>query len=127
MRSSLKVVGATVMMLVLSACAEGTTVVTGQQRPAVNPSQVQIYANAPELPYEVIAIVSASSGNGWTDQQSLDYAVDELKNQAAAVGANGVILGQAGEQNAGFVFSGGIAIPVSEQTLSGNAIFVPSR
>ena len=108
----------------ISACAEGTTVVTGQQRPAISPQQVQLYSTAPQAPYEVIALVRASSGNGWTDQQSVDYAIEELKNQAAAVGANGVILGQQGSQIGGYVASGNVAIPYDEQTISGNAIFV---
>lgn len=41
---------------------------------------------------EEIAIVRASSDMGMTQQQSLDYAVDELKKQAAKVGANSVVL-----------------------------------
>ena len=77
------------VFLAIAGCAEGTAVITGQQRPAISPTQVQLYVEPPETPYEVIALVNASSGNGWTDQQSIDYAVDELKNQAAAVGANG--------------------------------------
>lgn len=111
-------------ILAMSGCAEGTTVVTGNQRPAINPSQVQMYSAPPQAPYEVIAIVRASSGNGWSDQQSVDYAVEELKNQAAAVGANGVIFGAQGSQTGGFVMSGNIAIPYDEQTVSGSAIFV---
>jgi len=83
-----------------------------------------MYVEPPETPYEVIGLVNASSGNGWTDQQSIDYAVDELRNQAAAVGANGVILGQPGSKVGGFVMSGNIAIPYDEQTVSGSAIYV---
>ena len=109
----------------ISGCAEGTTVVTGNKRPAISPEQVQLYASAPNQRYEVIALVTASSGNGWTDQQSVDYAVQELKNQAAAVGANGVILGQQGSRTGGFVMSGNIAIPYDEQSVSGSAIYVP--
>jgi len=108
----------------IAGCAEGTAVVTGQQRSAISPEQVQLYSEAPKAPYEVIALVNASSGNGWTDQQSVDYAVEELKNQAAAVGANGVILGQPGSQTSGFIMSGNVAIPYDEQTVSGRAIFV---
>lgn len=108
----------------ISGCAEGTTVVTGNQRPAISPAQVQMYSAPPQAPYEAIALVRASSGNGWTDQQSVDYAVEELKKQAAAVGANGVILGGQGSQTGGFVMSGNVAIPYDEQTVSGSAIFV---
>lgn len=113
-----------VALAAISGCAEGTAVVTGKKRPAIDADQVQLYPTVPQAPYEVIALVNASSGNGWTDQQSIDYAVEELRNQAAAVGANGVILGQPGSQVGGFVMSGNVAIPYDEQTVSGRAIFV---
>ena len=41
---------------------------------------------------EQIAIVKASSASGWNQQEKLDYAVEELKKQAAKVGANAVVL-----------------------------------
>ena len=41
---------------------------------------------------EEIAIVKASSDAGLTQHGSLDYAVEELKKQAARVGANGVVI-----------------------------------
>ncbi|WP_375698586.1 hypothetical protein [Pseudophaeobacter sp. TrK17] len=105
-------------------CAEGTTVVTGERRAAISAGEVQLFSAAPKTPYQTIALVNAKSGNGWTSQQSIDYAVDELKNQAAAVGANGVILGQPGSQLGGFVMSGSVAIPYDEQTVSGIAIYI---
>lgn len=108
----------------IAGCAEGTTIVTGEKRAAISPELVKLYSEAPQTAYQVIAIVKASSGNGWTDQQSTDYAIDELKNQAAAVGANGVILGQVGSQTGGFIMSGYSAIPYDEQTISGQAIYV---
>lgn len=122
--SSIGMMIAILSVAVISGCAEGTAVVTGQKRAAISSEQVQLYSEAPKVPYEVIALVNANSGNGWTDQQSIDYAVEELKNQAAAVGANGVILGQPGSQTGGFIMSGNVAIPYDEQTVSGSAIFV---
>ena len=121
---SIKSAMAALTVAAIAGCAEGTVVVTGQQRSATSPEQVQLYSAAPETKYEVIALVKARSGNGWTDQQSIDYAVDELKNQAAAVGANGIILDQAGSQLGGFIMTDYLAIPYDEQTVSGRAIFV---
>ncbi len=109
---------------IVSACAEGTTVVTGQQRPAINPEQVKLYSQPPQSSYEVIGLVRASSGNGWTDQQPIDYAVTELKKQAAKVGANGVVIGSTGAQTGGFVMIDNVAYPYDEQTVSGTAVFV---
>lgn len=115
---------AILVIAAITGCADGTTVITGERRAAISAEEVQLYSAAPQSKYQVIALVNASSGNGWTDQQSIDYAVEELKNQAAAVGANGVILGQPGSQTGGFVMSGNVAIPYDEQTVSGTAIYI---
>jgi hypothetical protein len=124
---SIRAMATVLAFAVISGCAEGTTVVTGQKRAAISAEKVQLYTEAPKATYEVIALVNASSANGWTNQQSVDYAVEELKNQAAAVGANGVILGQPDAQFGGFVMSGNFAIPYEQQTVSGSAIFVSGR
>lgn len=120
-------VAAVLSIAVVTGCAEGTSVVTGERRPAISPDQVQLFTSPPQRPHEVIALVRAESSSGWTDQQSVDYAVQELKNQAAAVGANGVILGQQGTQLGGFVMSDNVAIPYDEQTVQGTAIYISSQ
>ncbi len=125
--TSIRNTAAILALLIIAGCAEGTAVVTGERRAAISPEQVQLYSVAPQAPYQVIALVNASSGNGWTDQQSLDYAVEELKNQAAAVGANGVVLGQPGSQTGGFVMAGNTAVPYDEKTVSGAAIYVSGQ
>ena len=75
-----------------------------------------------------LGIVKASSDAGWTEQDSVNYAVEELKNQAAKLGANGVFIETTGEQTSTIIGGQGTgylyAIPVSAQTVSGKAIFV---
>lgn len=123
---SIRTMAALLVCLAISGCtdAEGTSVVTGQKRPAISPEQVQLYSEAPQVPYETIALVNARSASGWTDQGSINYAIAELKNQAAAVGANGVILGQPSTQTGGFVMIDGIAYPYDQKTVAGKAIYV---
>lgn len=121
---SFKNIVAILAIAVVCACAEGTVVVTGERRPPSNPEQVEMFTKAPNAAYEVIALVNASSASGWTDQQAVEYAIAELKRQAAAVGANGVILNQPSSRLGGFVMSGNIAIPYDEQTVSGSAIYL---
>jgi hypothetical protein len=115
------------VLVVLSGCATGSALVTGTKRTPLEPNQVTIYLEKP-LNYEVIGIVNASSDSGWTEQGSLDYAVKELKNQAAKLGANGVLLESTGEKNSSVVGTYGTglyyAIPVSAKTVSGQAIHV---
>ena len=80
------------MAAVLVGCASGSALVVGQTRPAIEDySSVKILTEMPDGA-EQIAIVKASSDAGWNQQQSLDYAVEELKKQAAKVGANAVVI-----------------------------------
>lgn len=110
--------------LALFACASGTAVVTGTQRPATNADDVKIYTEVPGGA-EVIGIVNAK-GEGWTDQDGLNRAVAELKKQAAKIGANGVVINSTGKTTeGGYVTSYGSIIADELQTVSGTAIYVP--
>jgi hypothetical protein len=95
-----------VVAIVLAGCADGSALITGQTRNVIEDhTSVRILTAMPEGA-EMIAIVKASSDAGWTQQESLDYAVDEIKRQAAEVGANAIVL-------TGTETSGGISgIPV---------------
>ena len=80
-------------ILSMSGCAAGSALIIGEARPAIEDwSTVAILTEMPEGA-DQIAVVKASSDSGLTQQQSLDYAVAELKKQAAKVGANAVVLG----------------------------------
>jgi hypothetical protein len=113
--------------LVMAACATGSSIVVGQVRESIDPSQVKLYLEAPKT-YEGIGIVNASSDAGWTEQGSVDYAIEELKKQAAKLGANGVLIASTGEQTSTIIGGHGTgyvyAIPVTAKTVSGKAIFV---
>ena len=114
-------------VLLLTACASGSSIITGTTRDPIDPSQVNLYLEPPEE-YEAIGIVKASSDAGWTEQDSVNYAIEELKNQAAKLGANGVLLSATGETTSMAVGGYGTgymyAVPVTAQTVAGKAIFV---
>ena len=76
----------------IQGCASGAYQVTGNQRPAIEPDQVTIFINEPSVPFEVIGVVSAKSEKGFSDEARLERAKEELKEQAAKIGANGIIL-----------------------------------
>ena len=101
---------------VITGCATGSSIVVGEVREATDPSQVKLYLEVPDS-YEVIGIVTASSDAGWTEQGSIDYAVEELKNQAAKLGANGVLIESTGSQTSTVVGGYGTgytyAVPVT--------------
>lgn len=115
------------LTLSLMACASGSAIVTGTTRAPLEPSQIKLYLEPPEE-YEVIALVNASSEAGWTEQDSVDYAVQELKKQAAKLGANGVLIENSGEYTNTTVGGHGIgyiyAISSTTKTVKGKAIFV---
>jgi hypothetical protein len=117
-------------VLAIAACASGSALVTGNARAPVAPEQVKIYLDPPAA-FDVIGLVNASSDSGWTEQGSMDYAIEELKTQAAKLGANGVLLMSSGEKTTGIV--GGqstgyfFAVPSTAKTLQGRAIFVETR
>lgn len=73
---------------------------TGIARIPTSPEQVRIYRVAPKN-YEEIALVSASAGHDFRDNSSLiESAVERLKEEAAKVGANGVLLSEIDERDA---------------------------
>ena len=116
------------MVVAIAACASGTALVTGTARPAIAPEQVKLYLEPPPT-FEVIALVEASSGAGMSRQESLDYATDELKEQAAKLGANGVLLESSGTTSGGAIAMPAgntfVMVPTQQQTVRGRAIWVP--
>ena len=125
------------LVLALAACAGTSKVMLGQARPPVDPAQVRIYTTPPPGSVE-IAQLESSSAVGFGTQGQTDAAVARLKREAAALGANGVILmgvgssgspvgmsvgaGSYGRHSAGGV---GIGIPTTQKKAAGVAIYVP--
>ncbi|MDR1849021.1 MAG: hypothetical protein LBQ75_03175 [Zoogloeaceae bacterium] len=107
------------VLIALWGCASGSTIITGTVRAPISPEQVTIYLETP-ADFEVIGLVNASSDAGWTEQGSLNYAVEELKKQAAQLGANGVLLVSFGETITGFIQG----VTVKAKIVQGKAIFV---
>ena len=118
----------TVAYIFLAGCASGSALVIGKTRPAIEDhTTVSILTKMPEGAEE-IAIVKASSDSGWTQQGSLDYAIDELKRQAAKVGANAVVLTvrDTSSQVAGVpAYGGGTVVGSSEvEIVQGIAVWI---
>jgi type IV pilus biogenesis protein CpaD/CtpE len=117
-----------VVAALLAGCASGSALVTGQTRiPIEDHTTITILTEMPEGAEE-IAIVKASSDSGLTQQGSLDYAVDELKRQAAKVGANTVVLmvRDTSSRTVGVpVYGGGTIVGSSEmEVVQGIAVWI---
>ena len=116
------------MTAVLFGCASGSALLTGKARTAIDDfTTISILTAMPEGA-EQIALVKASSDLGWSQQQVLDYAVEELKKQAAKVGANAIVLTDRGAGSAvtGLPTDGwGTTISFSEfEIVEGIAVYV---
>ena len=92
MKHLLHSAAAIVLASSISGCATHVTMI-GPARPPISPAAVRIY-EAPPRHYQQIAIINSSAGTTWLfpDRGSLDETIAELRTQAAAVGANGVLL-----------------------------------
>jgi hypothetical protein len=66
----------------------------GGARSPISPEAVQLYLEAPSRRYEEIAVLYSSSRRSWsfTSQTKADVVVRRLKEEAASLGANGVLL-----------------------------------
>lgn len=85
--------------LLLEGCASGSYQLTGDKRPEIAPEQVALFSHKPTFSYQVIGTVKATSEKGFSDGARLEKAKVELKEQAAKIGANGVILDQVSESS----------------------------
>jgi len=122
------------LVALLNGCATGTHILTGTQRPQIKPQQVTLY-QVPPAKFEVVGVVNAQSPGKF--QRNMDDAVNQLKEQAAEMGANGILLGgvNPGSESVGVAsgnaFGGGhaifgstVVVSSSGIQLSGQAIYV---
>lgn len=108
-----------VAVIALTGCVS-SHVMIGQPRPAIAPETVKIYFRPPAGKYEEIALLDTSSRHSFsiTAQGKTDAVIARLKEEAAKLGANGVLLEGIGDQSAGSVSTG-----FGQATASGNSAF----
>lgn len=126
------------LALLFAGCAGTSTVMMGPARAPIDPADVRIYRTPPPDSVE-IAQLESTSGIGFGTRGQTDAVIARLKREAAALGANGVILlgtgasrspvgmsvGAAsyGRHSAGGI---GIGIPTTQKHAAGVAIHVPA-
>src|SRR6202051_5410391 len=84
---------ATPFAIGLPACAPSSHILVGTARPPISPSEVKVHLQPPPS-FEQIAILNASANSmfGTGGQGSVDKVIQRLKEEAAKLGANGIIL-----------------------------------
>ncbi len=88
-------------IFIIAGCTimDGNAIVTGNAKTPISSSEVRLYRTAPDN-FEEIAIVSASAGHDFQKSSSLmNSAIERIKQEAAKVGANGVILTEIKERD----------------------------
>src|SRR6201996_1407318 len=128
--------------LSLAGCATDAVIVTGSPRPPISPAEVKIYSQPPPM-FEEIAILNASKSVAFTTggQKTVDKVIEGLKEQAAKVGANGIVLEGFSDRQTGALGGGtgstsyssnsavgvgvGGSLGIYKKTGHGRAIFVP--
>ena len=107
----------------LAACAS-SHVMIGKARPAISPDQVQIYNHPPTVPYEEIARLQTSSQGSFsfTAQGKTDAVIKRLKEEAAKLGANGVLLEGIGDEASGSIGTGGGSTSYSRGSSVGGGV-----
>jgi hypothetical protein len=92
----------------LVGCATSSHVMLGTARPPISPDAVTVYMQPPPH-FESIASINASSQGSMamTSQQNMDKAISRMKNEAAKLGANGILLQGVQDQQSGSVGLGG--------------------
>jgi hypothetical protein len=91
----------------LSGCVS-SHVIVGKVRPPISPDQVQIYLHPPAGKYEEVALLDSNSRNSFTfsAQGKTNAVIQRLKEEAAKLGANGILLNGVGDMAAGSVGTG---------------------
>lgn len=127
-----RMITALALAVLLAGCAT-SSVIVGKVRPPIAPAQVKIYLNPP-LKFEEIALLETSSSASWsfTDQGKMDTVMARMKEQAAKLGANGVLLRGTGERPSGGISTGtfggnaalGVTFGLTNTVGSGTAIYV---
>jgi len=126
----------------LAGCASpSSSVLIGDARPQIPVEQVKVYLEKPES-YEEIALIEATSDSSWSfgEKAKVEAVLQRLKEEAAKVGANGVLLEKTGDKegnsvyvgtgaggysgNVGFGVSVGKAFGLTDKTGEGIAIYV---
>jgi len=102
----------------ISGCAT-RPIIVGQVRAPISPEAVRIY-QVPPRHFEEVAIIDSPAGTSWifADRPSMELGISRLREQAAALGANGVLL-----QRVYDVSAGGLNIGVGGFGSSGHSFY----
>ena len=90
-----------IITMVLAGCASGPSRVAGQVRPAIEDyTTVTVSTEMPEGAEQIAVVkVKVPFKGGFSLQEQIDLAVEELQRKAAKVGANAVVITSASPES----------------------------
>jgi len=129
-------------VLLLAGCSTSSHVLIGTPRAPISPESVRVYLQPPPHYEQIATITGTSQGSlALTGQQNMDKAIERMKEEAAKLGANGILLQGVQDMQSGSVgtgvgnssYSGSSAVGVGvggsfglySKAANGIAIYVP--
>ena len=95
----------TIVLFLLQGCYPVSHIVIGEKKNPINANLVEVYSDFPDE-YEKVAMIEASSDFAFkdmsleiTDQRKTDKALARLKEEAASLGANGIVIQSLSNKN----------------------------
>ena len=122
--NALYLLGLLLSLVLLSGCVTTqATMLTSNEYPELDPSEVTIFLSFEDIPaeYEQIALLNAQGSSGMTNESQMYEA---FRKRAAKIGANGVVLGGVNERGAGARIAGAIFGVPTQRRGEAVAIFV---
>lgn len=140
MKQYIKIILSILSILSLISCSGSSHIIIGNTRPPISPEQVKLYLKPPAK-YEEIAILQSSNqaSPAITDQGKIEVAIRRIKEEAASLGANGVLIQNTSDVSGGSIGSGtatangntaygfGASASILYKTINGLAIYVHSE
>src|SRR4030095_1855382 len=104
----LRICAATLAAACLICACATRTISVGQVPTPISPEAVRVY-HVPPRHFERIAIIDSPAGTSWIfpDRPSMELGISRLREQAAALGANGILLERVYDVSAGGLAIGG--------------------
>ncbi len=104
----------------LAGCVS-SHVIVGKVRAPISPDQVQIYLHPPASRYEEVALLDSSSKHSFsfTAQGKTNAVITRLKEEAAKLGANGIMLNGVSDRAVGSVSTAFGSATASGNTATG--------
>src|SRR5271169_6265005 len=132
------------LLSVLAGCATSSQIITGTPRAPIAANDVRVYTHAPPS-FEEIASLNASrrSVSSAGGERAIQRMIESMKNQAALLGANGLLLEEFSDaqdlslgtglgsdtytHNGSISLGVGGSIGIIKKKAKGRAIFVPPQ